>query len=33
MESRLRRKTTSQGDKSPKKKIRVEKFNIGEKIL
>lgn len=33
MEFRLRRKTTSQGDESPRKKKAGEKFAIGEKIL
>jgi hypothetical protein len=33
MEFRLRRKTTSLGDESPRKKKKEEKFAIGEKIL
>lgn len=34
MEFRLRRKTTSQGDESPKKRKKdQERFAIGEKIL
>lgn len=33
MEFRLRRKTTSQGEESPRKKKKDEKFAIGEKIL
>jgi hypothetical protein len=34
MEFRLRKKTTSHGDESPKKKSsKTEKFAIGEKIL